>query len=276
MTRIMHKKICAPGVVAMRIAAPDVARRAKAGQFVVLRVNEAGERIPLTIADTNADEITIIFQEAGKTTTLLGTLEPGDGILDLIGPLGMPTEIHRYGTVVTIGGGVGVAEVYPVTKAFKAAGNDVTSIIGARSKELVILEEEMRACSDTLSITTDDGSYGRKGYVSDVVQELIQERTIDLVYAIGPLPMMRVISEITKQAGIKSVVSLNAVMLDATGMCGACRVTVAGKVRLACVEGPEFDAHHIDWDELIARAKLYKEEERLSLEQYTHRCRIRG
>lgn len=273
--KVISKTILAPSIKKIEVEAPEIAKRALAGQFVVVRINDKGERIPLTVADKNIDKgtITLIFQEIGCTTMKLGQLEPNDSIKDLLGPLGHPTEILKLGTVVAIGGGVGVAEVFPVAKAFKNAGNKVLGIIGARNKELIILEQEMKSICDELFITTDDGSYKRKGFVSDVLNELIAKKTdITLVYAIGPVPMMRVISNITKNSNIKTIVSLNPIMLDGTGMCGVCRVSVADKTRFACVDGPEFDGHQVNWDELVSRLNIFKKEEKLSLDKHLSEC----
>ncbi len=253
------------------IEAPDIARKAKPGQFVIIRPNEKGERIPLTISKANpeAGTIRIIFQVVGKTTAYLSTFKEGDSILDVIGPLGKPTDIEKVGTVVCVGGGTGIAVLYPITKALKDAGNHVISIIGARSKNILILEDDMREASHELYITTDDGSYGRKGFVSDVLKELLDTRDdIKMVVAIGPVIMMKVICNITKEYGVKTLVSLNPIMVDGTGMCGACRVTVGGKVRFACVDGPEFDGHQVDFDELMKRLSMYREEEKVSYERF--------
>jgi len=279
MFKIVSKTILAPQVKRIEVEALNIARRARPGQFVVLRVNEKGERIPLTIAgqDSAKGTITLIFQEIGKTTRTLGTLNTGDSILDLVGPLGHPTKTGKLGTVVVVGGGVGVAEVLPVAKAFKDAGNTVIGIIGARNRELVILETEMRRNCDALHVTTDDGSYGRKGFVSDVLQELLAAKTpINAVYAIGPVPMMKVVANVTRPYNLTTVVSLNPIMVDGTGMCGACRVSVAGKTKFACVDGPEFDGHQVNWEELIARLAIFKNEEKISLEKCSGDCRCQG
>ncbi len=271
MFKILEKETLAPHINRFVIEAPLIAKNHKPGQFVVIRIYEKGERIPLTIAEVDRTEgtITLIVQEVGKTTYMLGDLKAGDVIADVIGPLGRPAEIEKVGTVVTIGGGVGTAIVYPETKAFKEVGNRVISIIGFRNKELVILEDEMRATSDELIVTTDDGSYGKKGFVSDRLQELIEKgEKIDLVVAIGPAIMMKVVSDMTKKYNIKTIVSLNAIMLDATGMCGACRVEVGGETKFACVDGPEFDAHKVDFDLLMKRLVMYREEEKIALENY--------
>jgi len=277
LSRIVYKQQLSDSVVRMDLEAPEIARKRRAGQFVVLKVNERGERIPLTIVDADGEKgtVTIIFQIVGKTTALMGALKVGDEIQDVQGPLGNPTEIENYGHVVCIGGGVGVGVIYPITKALKEAGNRVTSIIGARNKSLIILEEEMRAASHELIVATDDGSYGVHGFVSNVLQSLIDAREkIDRVFAIGPVPMMKVIANLTRPYGIKTIVSLNAIMVDATGMCGACRVAVGGKTKFTCVDGPEFDGHEVDFDLLTSRLRMYCEQEGEAYER--HRCGWQG
>jgi len=273
--QIVWKRTLAQGtVVHMKVKAPLIARKARPGQFVILRVNEAGERIPLTMASTNAEEGTIdlIFQVVGKTTALLSTLGEGDQIMDLVGPLGRPTHIERVGTVACVGGGTGIAVLYPITKALKEEGNTVLSIIGARTKDLLILEEEMRRVSDELFVTTDDGTYGERGFVTDVLRRLLDEkRGVGLVVGIGPVPMMKFLSKLTKEYGVKTIVSLNSIMVDGTGMCGACRVTVGGSTKFTCVDGPEFDGHKVDFDELQKRLLAYSEEERIAMERFK-RC----
>ncbi len=270
MYRIVTKRTLAPNVKMFNIEAPAVARKARPGQFIILRINERGERIPLTIVDSSPKDgtITLIVQEVGKTTQKLGTMKEGDEIADIVGPLGTPSKIKKYGQVVVIGGGVGIAEAYPEAKALKEAGNRVISIIGARNKDLLILEEEMRQVSDELHITTDDGSKGRKGFVTDVLKDLIGQREIDHVTAIGPTIMMKVVSEVTRPHGIETFVNLNPIMLDGTGMCGVCRVTVGGETKFACFDGPTFDGHLVDFDELMARQRIYLDEEQLSMERF--------
>lgn len=279
--KILSKKtlsdISGVKVTEMWIESADIARKGKPGQFVVLMTSEKGERIPLTIVerDTAKGSIKIIFQEAGFTTKLLGKLEPGDSLYALVGPLGHATEIKNYGKVIIVGGGVGIAEIYPVAQAMKEAGNHVTTILGARSKDLLILEKELKGVSDEFHVTTDDGSYGRKGFVTDVLREKIGEGPgsggqgpgIGLVYAVGPIPMMKNVASVTKGLNVRTIVSLNALMVDATGMCGCCRVTVGGVVKFSCVDGPEFDANLIDWDELIKRNRIYDSKEK-------HICRL--
>jgi ferredoxin/flavodoxin---NADP+ reductase len=277
LSTIVSKENLSDSVVRMDILAPEIARKRKAGQFVILKVNEQGERIPLTIVESDGEKgtITIIFQIVGKTTALMAALNAGDDIQDVQGPLGNPTEIENFGHVVCIGGGVGVGVIYPITKALQEAGNRVTSIIGARTKSLIILEEEMSAASDELIVATDDGSYGVHGFVSTVLQKLIDGgEKIDQVYAIGPVPMMKAIANLTRPYGIKTIVSLNAIMVDATGMCGACRVSVAGKTKFTCVDGPEFDGHQVDFDLLTNRLRMYCAQEGQSYER--HRCGSQG
>jgi len=259
-----------PNVKLFEVEAPAVARKARPGQFIILRIDEKGERIPITVVDSSPKDGTIILiaQEVGKTTRKLGTMKVGDEIADIVGPLGNPSEIKKYGQVVVIGGGVGIAEAYPEAKALKEAGNRVICIIGARNKDLLILEEEMNQVSDELHITTDDGTKGRKGFVTDVLKELISQKKIDLVTAIGPTIMMKAVSEMTRPHGIKTIVNLNPIMLDGTGMCGVCRVTIGGETKFACVDGPSFDGHLVDFDELMARLRIYLEEEELSTERF--------
>ncbi len=251
-------------ITQLEISAPEIALKARAGQFVALMVNESGERIPLTIVDKNekAGSITLIFQEVGLTTRLLGKMDAGDSLYAIVGPLGHATEIKKYGKVILVGGGVGIAEIYPVAKAFKEAGNHVTTILGTRTKDLLILEKELNASSDILYVVTDDGSYGKKGFTTDVLTDLLSKDKYDLVYAVGPIPMMRRVADITNKSNIKTIVSLNALMVDATGMCGCCRVTVGGAVRFSCVDGPEFEANLVDWDELVKRNRIYDEKEK--------------
>jgi ferredoxin--NADP+ reductase len=277
LNKIIEKKDLSENVVKMVLEAPVIAQKRKAGQFIILKVDEKGERIPLTIVDSDAQAgtITIIFQVVGKTTAVMAKMKAGDTIQDVQGPLGNPTEIENYGRVVCIGGGVGVGVVYPLTAALKKAGNEVISIIGSRTKDLLILEKEMGAISDRLIVATDDGSYGFHGFVSQVLQEMIDKgEKIDRVFAIGPVPMMKVISDVTRPRGIKTIVSLNSIMVDATGMCGACRVAVAGKTKFACVDGPEFDGHEVDFKLLADRLKMYCDSERQAYEQ--HKCGCDG
>ena len=271
MFKIVHAAFIAPGIKRFVIEAPRIARKQRPGQFVILRLCEQGERIPLTIerSDPEKGTINIVVQSAGKTTHFLNCLETGDHILDVVGPLGKPSEIRKFGTVLVMGGGVGTAMAYPTAAALKAAGNRVISIVGARNKELVILECEMGEVSDQLLITTDDGSYAEKGFVTDKLRQLIAlgER-IDLVLAVGPIPMMKAVADVTRKEGIHTVVSLNPIMIDGTGMCGGCRVLIDNKSEFACVDGPEFDAHRVNFEVLIQRNAMYCEAERRSMEEF--------
>ncbi len=268
---IVEARFLAPDVKLFRIQVPRIAKKRKAGQFVILRVHDHGERIPLTIADSDpaAGTITLVVQGVGKTTRLLNSKEAGEALSDVVGPLGQPSHIEKFGTVVVIGGGLGTAIAYPTAKAFQAAGNHVISIIGGRSRQFVILEDEVRAISHELYVTTDDGSYAEKGFVTDRLKALITAgRQLDLVLAIGPIPMMRAIAEVTRPHAIRTVVSLNPIMVDGTGMCGGCRVIVGGRPQFACVDGPEFDAHQVDFQILIQRNAMYRGLERDALEHY--------
>jgi ferredoxin--NADP+ reductase len=269
--KIIDAQFIAPGIKRFLLEAPRIARKQKPGQFVILRIHEQGERIPLTIenSDPARGTISIVVQSAGKTTQLLNSLNTGDHILDVVGPLGKPSDIEKFGTVVVVGGGVGTAMAYPSAAAFKRAGNRVISIIGARNKELVILEQELRTVSDALMITTDDGSYADKGFVTDKLRQLIENGTrIDLVLAIGPIMMMRAVAALTRKENIRTVVSLNPIMIDGTGMCGGCRVLIDGKSEFACVDGPEFDAHKVDFEVLVQRNGMYRDAEQRSLADY--------
>uniref|UniRef100_A0A7V3PUY0 Sulfide/dihydroorotate dehydrogenase-like FAD/NAD-binding protein n=1 Tax=candidate division WOR-3 bacterium TaxID=2052148 RepID=A0A7V3PUY0_UNCW3 len=271
MVKILKKETLASGVKRMELDAPEIARKAQPGQFVVLRINESGERIPLTIADARVGDgvLVIVFQEVGKSTMLLGTLNEGDGIMDLIGPLGKPTEIEKFGTVVCVAGGVGTPEIYPVARALRQAGNRVIGIIGFRNRDLILMEAEMRQVVDELLVCTDDGSYGTKGLVTDLLQEVIDRgEKINRCFAVGPVIMMKMVSLLTQKYGIPTIVSLNPIMLDATGMCGVCRVEVDGETKFACVDGPEFDGHKVNFDLLMARLKTYIQEERQAVELF--------
>lgn len=264
MYEILEKKILSDNVKLMVVKAPLVAKKAQAGQFIILRIDERGERIPLTIAnfDRKKGTITIIFMEVGKTTKQLGTMKEGDKLLNFVGPLGMPSEIEKFGTVVCIGGGVGIAPLYPVIHALKQASNNVISILGARNEKLLMLEKEIEEFSDEFHICTDDGSKGTKGFVSNVLQNLIDEgKKIDIVWAIGPVIMMKVVADLTKKYDIKTIVSLNPIMVDGTGMCGGCRVSVGSETKFACVDGPEFDGHLVDFDNLMLRNRRFMCEE---------------
>lgn len=270
MFRILEKKELAKEVTQITVEAPVIANKACAGQFVVLLLDDRGERIPLTLADWDKTKgsITLIFQKVGFSTKKLGSLDIGDNIQHILGPLGHPTKAEKSGEVYCVGGGVGIAEVYPVSRAFKQAGNRVTGIIGARAKDLIILEDKMRLVCDELFITTDDGSYEKKGFVTDILKglfEVIEKSTHTkypgLVYAIGPVPMMKAVSGLTRDYGVKTIVSINPIMVDATGMCGACRCSVDGKTVFGCVDGPDFDGHKVDFDQLQSRLNLFKEQE---------------
>jgi len=277
MSRILKREQLSEQVWRFRLDAPKIAKKRKAGQFIILRPTSDSERIPLTIADADPDEgwIEIVFQTVGKTTLILKDLEEGTSVLDLAGPLGKPTHIEKFGKCLCIGGGVGVAPLYPIVCALKAAGNELTTIIGARNKSLLILENEMAKNSDHLFATTDDGSNGRKGFVSDVFNELIKAGEVfDLAVVIGPPMMMKVTTSLTVSAGIKTFASLNPIMIDGTGMCGGCRVSVFGETKFACVDGPEFDAAGIDWNELLRRQNSYKAFETKARED--HICRLGG
>jgi ferredoxin--NADP+ reductase len=269
--KIVHAQFIAPGIKRFVIEAPRIARKQRPGQFVILRICEQGERIPLTIekSDPEHGTVNIVVQSIGKTTNLLNSLETGDSILDVVGPLGKPSEIASYGTVVAIGGGVGTAMAYPTAAAMKRAGNKVISIIGGRNKDLVILEDEMKKVSDTVFVTTDDGSYADKGLVTDKLRQLIENGTrIDLVLAVGPIPMMRAVADMTRKEKIRTLVSLNPIMIDGTGMCGGCRVMIEGKSEFACVDGPEFDAHRVDFAVLVQRNAMYRDAEKRSMDEY--------
>jgi ferredoxin--NADP+ reductase len=269
MFQIVRKQELAKGtIIKMDISAPKIAKKIKAGQFIILRVNETGERIPLTIADKDefAGIITIIFQIVGKTTALLNSLNSGDMIKDVVGPLGKAADIENMGTVVMVGGGTGVAILYHVAKAFKEAGNRVIGIIGAKEHDMLILENEMKMITDELVVTTDDGSYGERGFVTQPLEKYLKERhDIKLVYAIGPIPMMRFVCALTKKHKVKTMVSLNPIMIDGTGMCGGCRVKVNDEIKFCCVDGPDFDGHLVDFDELEMRNASYMKEEKDSL-----------
>lgn len=271
--KILKRKDLAPSIVLMDVEAPKIAAKAKAGQFIILRIDENGERIPLTIADKDTEKgiVTIIFQEVGFSTKKLAELKENDSLLDFVGPLGQPTEIKNYGTVVCVAGGVGVAPIYPVAKALKEAGNEVISIIGARNKELLIWEEKMKNISSELLIATDDGSYGHKGFVTDLLKHTLDNRKdITKVWGIGPVVMMQAVSNTTKDYKIPTIVSMNPIMVDGTGMCGACRVSVGDETKFACVDGPEFDGHLVDWDLAKRRMEMFKEEEANA--NKTHEC----
>ena len=271
MFTIVKREEMAEGTVILNeIEAPLIAKKAKPGQFVILKANEDGERIPLTMADTDPAKgtITVIYMVVGKSTALFKTLQVGDGFQDVIGPLGNPTHLEKVGKVVCVGGGTGVAVLHPITRALKQIGNDVTCIIGARTKDLLILETQMKAASHDLRVCTDDGSYGHHGFVTDVLKEVLDEGDVKLVVGIGPVPMMKAVANLTRPYGVQLLVSLNPIMIDGTGMCGGCRVTVGGETKFACVDGPEFDGHAVNFDELMLRLQAYCEEEKECYEEY--------
>lgn len=274
MFKIVKRKTMADDTVVLNeIEAPRIAAKARPGQFVILKANETGERIPLTISDldTQRGTITVIYMVVGKSTALFKTLAEGEAYQDVIGPLGKPTDIEKLGKVVCVGGGTGVAVLFPITRGFKEAGNEVISIIGARNKDLLILEDKMRTASDELHVCTDDGSYGHKGFVTEVLKQILDNNKVDLVVAIGPVPMMKFVSKMTWDYDVKTLVSLNPIMIDGTGMCGGCRVSVGNETRFACVDGPEFDGHKVDYDGLMQRLNAYAQEEKAAYEQY---CRM--
>jgi len=271
MFNIIKREEMANGTVILNeIKAPKIARKAKPGQFVILKANESGERVPLTMADTDPEKgtITIIYMVVGKSTGLFKSLKEGDSYLDIIGPLGKPTHLEKLGNIVCVGGGTGVAVLHPITRGLKEVGNNVISIIGSRNKELLILEDQMTAASHKLHICTDDGSYGHHGFVTDVLTQVLVNQNIDLVVAIGPVPMMKFVSRLTKDFKVPTMVSLNPIMVDGTGMCGGCRVSVGGEMKFACVDGPEFDGHKVDFDELMLRLQAYAEEEKRCYEEF--------
>ena len=286
MYRITAREDLAPVTKLLKIEAPEVARKAQPGQFVIVRVDECGERIPLTIADFDRDtgEITLVFQEVGKTTKLLGTLQTGDELASFTGPLGRPTEIENYGTVLCVGGGVGIAPIYPIARALKEAGNTVISILAARTKDLLFWEDKMREVSHEFTdgllqgiiVCTDDGSCGIKALAPEPIKEILASgREVNRAWAIGPAIMMKFCAQATKPFGLKTIVSLNSIMVDGTGMCGACRVEVGGQTRFVCVDGPEFDGHEVNWDLLLERQRFYREQEKQALELFEkeHACR---
>ncbi len=276
MFKIVKREEMSEGnVILNEIEAPKIARKAKPGQFVILKANEDGERIPLTMAETDPEKgtITVIYMVVGKSTALFKTLQVGDGYQDVIGPLGRATHIEKVGKVVCVGGGTGIAVLHPITRAMKDAGNHVISIIGARSKDLLILEDKMKAASHELRVCTDDGSYGHHGFVTAVLKEVLEAQKIDQVVAIGPVPMMKFVSLITKEYNVPTLVSLNPIMVDGTGMCGGCRVSVGGQTKFACVDGPEFDGHQVDYDELMLRLQAYCEDEKKCYNEF---CMMEG
>lgn len=277
MFEILKRQEMADGTVVLNeISAPLIAKKAKPGQFVIIKANETGERIPLTMADTDPSKgiITIIYQVVGKSTSLFKSLQVGDSFQDVIGPLGKPTHLEKLGTVVCVGGGTGVAVMHPITRALKEMGNRVIAIIGARNKDLLILEDKMKEASHELNVCTDDGSYGHHGFVTDVLKEKLEKEDVKLVVGIGPVPMMNFVCKITDEYKVKTLVSLNAIMLDGTGMCGCCRVSVGGETKFACVDGPEFDGSKVDFDELTQRLQAYTVEEGEANEKYSCECKL--
>ena len=271
MFKILEKRVLNSSVTALTLSAPFIAKKVMPGQFVIVRIDEKGERIPLTVADFDREKgtVTIIFQAAGYTTKKLSLMSEGEYILNCVGPLGKATEFGSPKKAIVIGGGVGCAIAYPSAKALFNMGVQTKVIAGFRNKDIVILEDEMRAVSNEYFVTTDDGSYGEKGFVTDVLKRIIETEDIDLVIAIGPIPMMKFVSKVTEEKGIKTIVSLNPIMIDGTGMCGGCRVNVGGEIKFACVDGPDFDGHLVDFDSLMSRNSFYREEE-------AHACRLGG
>ena len=277
MFEILKREEMADGTVVMNeISAPLIARKAKPGQFVILKATETGERIPLTMAETDTKKgtITIIYQIVGKTTALFKSLHVGDKYQDVIGPLGKPTHLEKIGTVVCVGGGTGIAVMHPITRGLKEVGNNVIAIIGSRTKDLLIMEDKMEAASHKLYVCTDDGSYGHHGFVTDVLKDVLEKKDVQLVVGIGPVPMMKFVCKVTEEYKVRTLVSLNSIMVDGTGMCGCCRVSVGGKTQFACVDGPEFDGHQVDFDELMRRLQAYTAEEAISYDRFKHECKV--
>ena len=274
--KILRKKEICPNQFEITIDAPFVVRNAKAGQFIIFRADENSERVPLTIADVDKEkgELTLVFMAVGYSTKKLAILNEGDEIHDVVGPLGQPTHIKKYGTVVCLAGGYGAAPCYLIAKAFKEAGNKVYMIMGARNKDLIFWQDKMKDACTELFITTDDGSLGEKGFVTGVLERIINNEKVDYAIAVGPMPMMRAVADLTRDKGIYTEASMNPIMVDGTGMCGACRVTVGGETKFACVDGPDFDAHKIDFDEVINRTKIYKDKEKSILEKRDSNCNL--
>lgn len=277
MHRIEKKQQLTSEICLVELTAEDIARAAHPGQFIILRIDEKGERFPLTLYewDDQRGTVTVICQAVGVSTRKLCAMNVGDVVLDIAGPLGSPTDISGFQKVICVGGGVGTAETYPIAKAFKHGGSEVVGVIGFRNSKLVFCEEQMDDVCDRLFVTTDDGTYGRKGYVTDVLSELLEETGFDLVHAIGPVPMMARVAEVTEEKGIKTLVSLNSIMIDGTGMCGGCRLVYDGEVRFCCVDGPEFDAHKIDFEDLLKRQKQYSREETRAMERHQGKCKLK-
>jgi len=272
--RITAKRKIAPSIISLEVEAPLIAKKAKPGQFIILMTDEKGERIPLTIADYDREKglVRTVFEVVGKTTEKLSRMKEGDELFSFVGPLGRPSKIDKYGTVVTVGGGTGIASVYPIARELKKAGNNVIAIIGAKTRDSLIMEEEMRKASTKLIITTDDGSYGKKGLVTEALGEVLRnDKDVKKVWAVGPAMMMKAVCDITRPYNVETIVSLNAIMVDGTGMCGTCRVTVGGETKFTCVDGPEFNGHIVDWLEFINRLNRYREQEKLSLETHGKR-----
>jgi len=278
LTKIVEKRELFEKVHQFKIDAPHLVSKAKAGQFVILRQNEMGERVPMSIGglDKKNGLLTVVIQEVGKTSAAMNRMKAGDSFADVVGPLGLPTHMEKFGNCICIGGGVGIPPIYPIAQALKEAGNKVTTIIGARSKNLLIYEKELGNASDQLLISTDDGSYGTHGFVTTILQKMIDDgEKIDMVICVGPVPMMKAVVETTREPKIKTFVSLNPIMVDGTGMCGACRVTVGGKTKFACVDGPDFDGHEVDFDEMTKRQKMYLKQEKVSYEKFLHKgCNV--
>lgn len=275
---ILEKNDLASKVYRYVIATPDIVKKAKAGQFVILRLHEGGERIPITLADWDVQRgtVTLYVQAIGKTTTMMSMMKVGDMLTDVVGPFGLPSHVEQGKTFVAVGGGFGIAAIHPIVRANKLIGNKTISIIGARSKEMIIMEDEMRAISDEVRIATDDGSYGTKGFVTTILKSMLENiEPVDVVLAIGPVIMMKAVSDLTKQYGVKTLVSLNPIMMDGTGMCGACRVIVGDTMQFACVDGPEFDGHAVDFNLLMARQKMYSPQEKISMEIFEKTCKTK-
>lgn len=274
MYKIVRKETLAPQIHVIEIEAPMVTRHAGSGQFVILRVDEHGERIPLTILDIDKKKgtVSLMFQEVGKSTIKLAKLEVGDSIMNFIGPLGNPFQIKKYGTVVLVAGGLGLPAIYDVLKPLKEAGNKVIMIYGARTKDLIFMEGKLKEAADELLVATDDGSYGRKGFVTDVLKEVIEREKVDLVFTVGPLIMMKFVCKLTKEHEVRTMVDLNPIMIDGTGMCGGCRVRIGGELKLVCVDGTSFDGHKVDWDQIMTKTKMYTDEEKEAVVEYERRC----
>lgn len=270
MNKIVDKEMLSENVVKLVVEAPQISQKQKPGQFVIVRTDDRGERIPLTIADADREKmtITLIIQKVGTSSHKLANLVPGDSLLDVSGPLGRPTHIEKVGTVIACGGGVGIAPLYPIARALKEAGNKLITVLGARNRELLILEKEMAVFADEMIVMTDDGSYGEKGLITAGIEKVLAREPVQLAVAIGPAVMMKFVALLTKKYAVPTIASLNTIMVDGTGMCGACRVTVGGKTKFVCVDGPEFDAHEIDYDEMIKRLNTYKKEEQVSYDGY--------